>query len=436
MRRWISVFLCCLPSAALADGLAAYSFEEADWNGLSSFAILAEFGGFSAESYDELDLDVLVPGKDVLVVVHPTGSGSESVVAHWVARGGTAMIADDFGAGAALTAPFEIEQGVYDGATEFLQDNPELPLLGPVGSHAISEGVHRIALNHPVTLVGEGVPVFAFDDQTGAVYDMSLGRGRAVLLSDPSLLTNLMLPVAGNRRFVLNVLDLLCPDGGCRLVLVTGDAEITGSAGFEHDPFEPQVASFLERLASRLRNLDVDPRVLHFAAFLLALGSAQLLLTLFPRKRPAWLDARIRPRKVRPLNEFEFNLSRYGGTRREANLAAPASLLKERFETRFYRAVRLEEPGPEATPLEFTRAIDAYARRFEPTLGARQRRALVKSVALLHSIPRREALLVVRSPWVDEKALLQLTAHVAHLIEKVGLNDEFESDVRRPDTNS
>jgi hypothetical protein len=430
------MLLLLLPCTGFAEGLAAYMLDETEWNGLSSLVVLAEFGGYTIESFEAVDLDGLQPGADVLLVVYPTDGRSSAVVAHWVARGGSVLIADDFGSGDALMTPFEIRLGPYQGATEVLEDNPQLPLLGPVGSHAISEGVHRIALNHPSTLLGEGVPVFAFDDGTGAVYDMSLGRGRAVLLSDPSLLTNLMLPVAGNQRFVLNLLAVLCPDQECRLVLATGETELSGSRGSARDLNEPDVASLLERLVDRLRNMQVAPRVLHFAAFLLALGSVQLLLTLFPRKRPAWLDARIRPRRVRPLNEFEFNLSRYGGSRRETNLAVPASLLKERFEKRFYAAIRVEPPGLEAKTPDFIRVIDAYARRFEPGLGTRERRALVKSIAVLHSIPSRAAFLVVRSPWVDEKTLLQLIAHVAHLIDKAGLNDEFESDVRRPDANS
>ena len=436
MRRVLTTLLWLIPASAGAQDLAAYSLDETEWNGLSSFAILVEFGGYTIESYEYVDLDGLGAGDDILVVAHPTVSDGRDALAHWVSRGGSAFIADDFGAGSVLMEPFGIERAEFVGAVEHLDENPDLPLLAPVGTHDISEGVGRIALNHPSTLLADGIPVFAFDDESGAVYDMSLGDGRAVLLSDPSLLTNLMLPVAGNRRFVLNTLRVLCPDGGCRVVLVTGDAELAGSTLSERDPFTPEVASFLQRLASRLRNLEVDPRVLHFAAFLLALGSAQLLLTLFPRKRPAWLDARIRPRRVRPLNEFEFHLSRYGGARRETNLAAAASLLKERFEHRFYGAIRQEIPGPEATSEEFVRAVETFARRFDPKLSTRQRRALAKSVALLHSIPNREALLVVRSPWVDDKTLLQLTAHVAHLIEKAGLNDEFESDVRRPDANS
>lgn len=416
--------------------LAAYDLAETDWNGLSSLAVLAEFGGYEIKSRSLVDLDRLEPGTDIVFAVHPTGSERPEPLAHWVSRGGTALVADDFGAAAALLEAFDLERGRFAGATDILDDNPELPLITPVGGHPLSDGVHRIALNHPSTLVGAGVPVFAFDDGSGAVYDMSLGRGRAVILSDPSLLTNLMLPVAGNRRFVLNALSVLCPDGGCRVVLVAGDAEMIGSVGEPESALEADMTSFLDRLIDRLRNVRVEPRVLHFAAVLLALGSAQLLLTLFPRKRPAWLDARIHPRRVKPLSEFEFNLSRYSWSGREPNLAAPASLLKGRFEPRFYRAIAAEPPGPEASAADFARYVDAYARRFEPDLAARRRRALARSLALFHEIPNRDALLVVRSPWVDQKTLIQLNEHAAHIIEKAGLNDEFESDVRRPDSHS
>lgn len=435
-RLLVTMLLVLLPRLGNASDLAAYDLAETDWNGLSSLAVLAEFGGYEIESRSLVDLDRLRPDTDILVSIHPTVAMNSAPLAHWVSRGGAALVADDFGEGVALLEPFDLDRGSFDGHGEYLDGNGQLPLVAPVGAHPISNGVRRIAMNHPSTLLGQGVPVFAFDNGSGAVYDISLGRGRAVVLADPSLLTNLMLPVVGNRQFVLNTLRVLCPDGGCRLVVVADEGTMIGSVGADRNAVDADVSSFLDRLVERLRNAQIEPRVLHVAALLLALGSAQLLLTLFPRRRPAWLDARIRPRRVKPLSEFEFNLSRFSWAGREPNLAVPASLLKARFEPRFYGAIKKEMPDPEASFEDFGRAVDAYAQRFEPDLGPRRRRALVRTLALLHDIPNREALLVVRSPWVDQKTLIQLNEHVAHIIDKAGLNDEFESDVCRPDSNS
>jgi hypothetical protein len=372
-----------------------------------------------------------------MVIVHPTTPLDAPALAHWISLGGTAFVADDFGSSEALLEPFALSRSgaVYEGG-EVLDGNPYLPLIGPVGEHVISDGVRRIAMNHPASMSGNGRPVFAFSDGSGAVYDMSLGDGRAVLLSDPSLLTNLMLPIAGNRSFVLNVLRTLCPSGGCRVVVVAGDGTLTGTVGTQPTVDRSALASALDRFKARLRNLTVEPRVLHFAAVLLALGSVQLLLTLFPRKRPAWLDARILARRVKPLSEFEFNLARYGGARREANLTAPASLLKERFEGRFYLSIGQEVPPADAADEIFSHAVGQFARRYDPQMTSRAKSAYAKTLMTLHAVPKREAWLVVRAPWIDDKSILTLQKHVLLLLEKAGLNDEFESDVRRPNPNS
>ncbi len=429
--------LLLVPIPCSAEGLAAYDLAETAWNGLSSFAVLAEFGGYEIEQVEHVDLDELNAGEDVLIVVHPTSELDSAPMAHWIATGGTALIADDFGSGDVLLEPFALTRGesLYQGG-EVLDANPYLPLVAPLGEHGLSAGVRRLAMNHPASIRGDGRPVFAFDDGSGAVYDMSLGVGRAILLADPSLLTNLMLPIAGNRTFVLNSLRTVCPAGECRLVVLAGSGNIVGSVESEPAIDTNSVASALERFKERLRNLRVAPRVLHFAAVLLALGSVQLLLTLFPRKRPAWLDARIRARRVKPLSEFEFNLARYGGARRESNLTAPASLLKERFEARFYGSIGQKVPPADADVRVFGQAITKFARRYDPKMTARAKNAYVKTLTTLHAVPTRDAWLVVRAPWIDDKSLLTLQKHVSSLLEKAGLNDEFESDVRRPNANS
>ena len=413
--------------------LAAYRLSEASWNGLSSFGVLLDHFGVTVTESSTLDLRTA--DLDVLVLVHPTAEVNAGAVTAWVRDGGSLWVADDFGAAPGLLSAFGLQRVPTQAHMENLNANPALPMLGRVGTHDLSRDVHRLVLNHASALQGPGLPVFAFQGGAGAVYDMSLGSGAAVFVSDASVLTNLMLPIRGNARFAANVLERLCPADGCRVVLMTGDVRIDGPDARAPSEDEGRVPALMERLREaieRLRDSDIHPRALRAASVLLLLGTLFFAGTVFPGRAPRRLLQRIGLRATAPLNEFEFNLQRFLGRRRQPSFAIPAALLKERFERVFYPAIGLKVPPADATTAFFASATKRYVARHEPDASPRRVRRIQATLAGLGKLSERKVMAVGRVPWLESKELLRWHQDVTTILETMGLNERFLSDIQRP----
>lgn len=418
------VLVLLAPIPAQAAPLADYRLDSAAWNGLSSLALLAEHAGVALEQREAVELG---DGVDVLLLVYPAEGVDFEAVTGWVAAGGSAIVADDFGASDEMLAAFGLSRTGAGPADRALQDAPALPLVGSVGLHPLSTGAPTLALNHPTGIRGPGLPVYAFADGTGVVYDMSMGTGTAVFVSDPSLLTNLMLPIEGNARFVHNTLRRTCPaSSGCRAVLVAGGGSVSWASSVTSEPDR----DWQERVHNAVRALQpvaLREGATRAAALLLALGAAVLLWTIFPRRAPEWLLRHFELRPTRPSSAFEFNVRRFTRAPREPSMALPAALLRERFEAAFFPAIGRPPPGADAPPSGVDGALRLYMARYEPGASSARRRRVTRALRSLLAVPRRGELNVVGVPWVGSKEFLEWSRVAQTVLERIG-DDERRSE--------
>lgn len=152
-------------------------------------------------------------------------------VREFVRSGGTLVIAEDFGP---HTNPLLADLGVgtrVDGRP--LRDearyyrSPDLVVATDVSQHTLTAGVQRLTLNHGTALRPDGARVlvnssaFAYldadrdgspdDDERLTEYPVAavetVGQGRVVIVSDPSLFINSMIDRPDNRQFVETLLS-------------------------------------------------------------------------------------------------------------------------------------------------------------------------------------------------------------------------------------
>lgn len=403
----LTLVLLAPPPSAWAQDLAAYRLDETDWNGLSSLGVLAAHVGVSLRQADSVSLPD--PTVDVLVLVHPTSELPAEALVAWVRSGGRLWVADDFGTADTLLAEFNLRRVEPGRHAEVLERNDALPMVAPVGGHALSRGVARIVLNHPSAIAGEELPVFGLDDGSGVVYDMSLGQGAAVFLADASVLTNLMLPLHGNRRMVVNTLGRLCGTlEGCRVVLVAEAGGVVGDldALSTEDPgaMEGAAVPRWQEALDALRDARIDPRALRVAAALLLFGTLFLVATLFPARRPRWLGARFGAPPSRPRSPFEHHLRRLSSAN-NPNLGPMLAAYRDQFEPSFYGALGWKVPTADQGATAHERAAKAYVALAEPGASGRRIRRVAKVLGTIASAGRRDG--SGRVAWIDPKGFIR-----------------------------
>ncbi len=417
----LALLLLAAPSPVYAQAPTAgavedYRLENTDWNGLSSLAMLITHRGGHIEQRESIDLATL-PDDTAVWIVAPRSVAGWEELRDWVWDGGQLVVADDFGSAAALAELFSLQRQSAPAATTSLLGNPRLPVLPPVGRHELTEGVGALVANHPSAFRGEGSPVVAFADGSGLVYDMLLGRGRAVFVSDASLLINLMLPLRDNARFVANV---LAAQERPNVVLVSGDAALTRVAPNVGSQFDPSalrdtVEGALQQIsASRPR-----PEVLHLAAILLAVGASALAFTVLPERAPrSW---RPLPRAPR-TSEFEAGIGRFTGRLAEASWAQPAALLRESLESSVWASIDTPPLAPDAPPSAYADAAARWVTRHEPTLRGAARRRRVRDLAWalrrLATLPRRDALLLGHPEHVTRRDVERMFGVLSSVVER------------------
>lgn len=242
----VALLLCLLAAPAAAQGAAPpdpsfgrdYQLAHRGWNGLSSLGELAAAAGCPAEAHATLDWEAL-GGTDVLLVVYPERSLDPDRLHAFLQSGGRAVIADDFGAAAPALlrlglrrreAPLPASVPSYRvgfGADE--SRAAALPLARPSRGTALGSAASELVTNHPAYLEGPLPATYSFLPGLGLVVEGSLGRGRFVALSDPSLLINNMLEIDGNRDFTRALLRQLCRPGEDRLLVLAGPFDERGS---------------------------------------------------------------------------------------------------------------------------------------------------------------------------------------------------------------
>lgn len=445
--RWIVVAVGLLlgthtAHASEESSLAAYRLEATDWNGLSSLAEVARGVGITLQEQQELALDALGPG-DALMILYPTQPLPADALARWIERGGRMLLADDFGAAPPLLARLGLSRAPPpSGVGWVLDDNPALPVLEPLGEHRLTRGVARVAANHPTALAGPDGALIGWSTRLGLLYDMALGDGHVHVLSDPSMLVNLMLPVADNRRLLENLLRSLCSDSddaraseGCTVHLLAGPVRITGEPGRTGPAGWPDVVDAVDGFLARLAQRQPSAHAYRLAALVLAAGMVPFFLALFPWRRG---QAVAPPRVARsrwPLSRMEGQMLRHAGRGLEVDHVVASMLLRDATEPLIYNALGLKRPPPDdlGDPVRRQAATTIAARMASPGPG---RTLLAWRV---YRMLRAFAALPVRMPFLTPPAPVTRAAWARHLrltsaiLRALELNDAYVRRVSHRD---
>ncbi len=226
------VVVCVLVVAASVSGTAFSTYNPA-WDGTSELRSLAGQTDTRTDIVQETEYyRTADPEGTIVVILSPETpyTGQEvAAIQSFVDRGGTVVVAGDFGTAAdqllaALDAGARLDGALVRDERHYEQ-GPALPLATNVTAHAYTTDTTQLTLNHGTVLRTDDdenvtrlveTSSFAYldtnrndeldDTETLATYPVvaveRVGSGEIVAASDPSLFINAMLDRDGNRQFV------------------------------------------------------------------------------------------------------------------------------------------------------------------------------------------------------------------------------------------
>ncbi len=256
------------PSVSSSEDFSIYN---SSWNGCSDLAKVAyeQFdmvpnvelvSGDSGEvtvvqsSFVEYDPD---PVSTSMLIIGPSDPFTSSEVNHlysFIERGGTVLLADDFGTGGELLEQMNTSLRLEDREMLDLafQKKPDYSMVIDMAEHPVTKNLTALLLNHP-TVVTAGPEITAFDKgsasrwgdnssfvqplfnsssaswmdrNSNGAWDGSevrgpfticaferIGEGELIVLADPSLLINSMTDKLDNQEFRDNLLEYLTRGG-------------------------------------------------------------------------------------------------------------------------------------------------------------------------------------------------------------------------------
>ena len=435
------VCLALVPASARAAS-PDYDVESSQWNGMSGLLQYAEGLGHALEPTDTLDYGELDTDQR-LIIVYPKQELAVDELAEFVIDGGRVLLADDFGESGSFLERLDIDRQTRPRGDlphgEFVEDNGALPILSPSGVHPLLEEVSTVVANHPAVLDHAGGPVVPYEKRGGLVFDMNLGAGKVIVFGDASLLINHMLQVADNRALAQNAVRYLCEDvESCRPKLLVGRFEQTGdyaSTDESDSAIDRFAENFNEAVASIQRQIPSSP-LLYYLAIILAGGLGLYLATVFSvrpaRRYSQYIDEALQDVPA-PQSEFEWNVSRFGASRRETNFALPLSILKEIFEELFLKELDHWERKREERP-----AVVRLAREFRNQyLGDRPpreqdkiEREVREVLATFAKIPTRHRVFLDSDAYFSDSDLIKLYRRTMRILEIMGLEEEYERRTR------
>lgn len=388
-----SVSLALAFGALPASELAAQSdFEPTNdaWNGYGSFVRVARESGRTIVA-TPLDLDRVRP-EDAIILIGPAEPPPIAELARFVDSGGRLAIVDDFGASTELLSRFGIaRESAPTTGVAHVRGQDGLLVARPLYRHPLTEGVSAVITNRPA-VVRHAVlePLIGFPDQrAGIVLTGVVGRGRLVVISDPSVFIDLMIPLRGNQKLAENLFSVLrSPEGVVYIVspstTFTGEFDPAASA-----PWPERAETFLTRIAS----LDLPADALRIAA-----GTVLALLALF-----GWAAT-----SHRDPYAFGFELGRARKTARTTRLDAATSLHDELTSELARRLSTQPELLIEDLPRTLSAAGIAPATAKDWTLLMRELRHIYVETQL------------GRAPRVTEAALERLHTRTRPVFEWLG----------------
>lgn len=203
------------------------------WHGINVFA-----EALQATPLDSLaELPANSRGSVAVVIPYKKFSLADNEhLMSYILDGGRVILADDFRHGNEVLEGLGINAKFNGGLLVdplFNEPNSSFPVASIVPESAYSDGVSLLGLNYATGLEGDALnvvarsSVFSFLDTDGdGVLDqsepagphtvagyMEMGSGRLILLSDPSILINTMVPAKDNEQFIRNLVSAPNFDG-------------------------------------------------------------------------------------------------------------------------------------------------------------------------------------------------------------------------------
>ncbi len=196
------------------------------WNGTTE--ILASYAVSPLESLSELPQS---PGGTTLILIPYLDLTSDELAElnSFVTRGGTLVLADDYGHGndvleyLGVKARFS-QQALLDPLSNY--KNKWFPKIIHLKNSPLTINTDSLVFNHATSLVNVEnddiialSSLFSFLDQNGnethdneestgplpVISQHQIGEGQIILISDPSIFINSMEPLGGNRNFIKNI---------------------------------------------------------------------------------------------------------------------------------------------------------------------------------------------------------------------------------------
>ncbi len=360
--------------------------NELHWNGLATFAALAEGANLPVQQQEQVDWKSL-GNEDLLILLYPTTNTiNVSHVERFIRGGGRVLIADDFGAGASIFSKLGAYKTASIDADEFHDNQLFAPVAHATGVHQLSRGVLRLTSNHPGAIINlrPGVEsIFEFSGGETLVAAGTLGSGRFVILTDPSVLINRMLQFEGNLEFAINLLRYLGTVKG-RVVILSGNIRLEGEPrNLTNDGTWRGEASMtidsIDRWLGELNLWLFTTKSLRVVTVIFAALLGLLAFLTLPVSRQRALDGSW----TRPGEEIHMSLSetyQHAGAR--SNYLLPAAIERDNVNLALELALQMPSPLDDSSEQELLSAAQSQ-------LGLNTTRALKDLLPRLRNIPLR-----------------------------------------------
>ncbi len=321
---FIGILFLILPLAVpVIKTSAEFSMFNTNWNGCSEFAkLLAGKGKIIPVmySYNSVKLGEL---DGFLIIIGPNvgfSSIEAEEVSSFLEKGGTLFIADDFGTANDLLEKLGVKARFSNQPLKdiFYSKRSEFPVVVRIEDPELAAGVEKLTLNIPSVIAGVEGEIFSSKVSIvgrsmrsyPVLAEIKYGKGKIIMLSDPSILINDMFEE--NKQFIENL------------------AEVGTTFYFDeahHSDFNPYSITtvYIHRELDRGKAFQVFVAVTALAIFIesrIAIKVAQSIARILPKRKenifeelPEWVDIKILEKIINEIRTGSRFGDRYGKKR-------------------------------------------------------------------------------------------------------------------------